>query len=296
MMWWYTHVKKRISNIWFCSWWNVTLAEVDTNRWYNWCCSWRNESMINPQKSPHTATTNKPQQVLKTMGPTLSVCHTSVSLFKIIFCLYFAHLKIPLRSFYHMPKELFWPLGLVSIFSFCSQELEWWSAVSEKLMCDWCLTPPSCFDSLRLFVVPARTFLQLLPPGHKRNGVSWRMPRLGGTVINVWRHTPVDLGWWHRGPRPSCPPQRQQRPAEASTGEHPCAPHLSEPHNITLSIFKKGKYNCKYKYTKTESLTGEYCAPHLSDPHNNTLSIFKKVNTIAKNRKYNEIQIHKDFI
>ena len=194
-------------------------------------------------KSPYTPATNNPQQVLNTMSPTLSVGHISVSLFKIIFLSDFSHHKTPLRlkeSPYHLPKLLFWPLGFVSIFSFCSQELEWWSVVSERLMCDWCSTPPSCFDSFRLFVVPARTFLQLLPPGHKRNGVSWRMPRLGGTVINVWRHTPVDLGWWHRGPRPSCPPQRQQRPAEASTGEHPCAPHLSEPHSVTLTIFKKG--------------------------------------------------------
>ena len=86
MMWWYTHVKKRISNIWFCTWWNVTLAEVDTNRWYHWCCSWRDERMINPHKSLHTSATNNPQQVLNIRIPTLSVCHISVSLFKIIFC------------------------------------------------------------------------------------------------------------------------------------------------------------------------------------------------------------------
>ena len=85
MMWWYTHVKKRISNIWFCSWWNVTLADVDTNRWYHWCCSWRDKSMVNPHKSPQTPTRNNPQQVLNIMTPTLSVFHISVSLFKIIF-------------------------------------------------------------------------------------------------------------------------------------------------------------------------------------------------------------------
>ena len=42
--------------------------------------------MINPHKSLHTPTTNNPQQVLNIRIPTLSVCHISVSLFKIIFC------------------------------------------------------------------------------------------------------------------------------------------------------------------------------------------------------------------
>ena len=193
MMWWYTHVKKRISNIWFCTWWNVTLAEVDTNRWYHWCCSWRDKSMVNPHKSPQTPTRNNPQQVLNIMTPTLSVFHISVSLCKINFLSVFftsQNTSEVERVTLSHAKGAFSASWICIFFSFCSQELEGWSAVSERLMCDWCSTPPSCFDSLRLFVVPARTFLQLLPPGHKRNGVSWRMPRLGGTVINVWRHTP----------------------------------------------------------------------------------------------------------